>query len=68
MNAHGRVLVIDPLDLPTNASFNLTMLVWNEGRVRRVTDLRALFEAAGFRMERIIPTQSQFSIVEGRQM
>jgi hypothetical protein len=68
MNAHGRVLVIDPLDLPTNASFNLTMLVWNEGRVRSVTDLRALFEAAGFRMERIIPTQSQFSIVEGRQM
>jgi hypothetical protein len=68
MNAHGRVLVIEPLDLPTNASFNLTMAVWNEGRMRSVADLRALFEAAGFSVERIIPTQSQFSIVEGRQI
>jgi hypothetical protein len=69
MNAHGRVLVIDPVDLPTNASFNLNMfVVWSGGGVRSVADLRALFEAAGFSMERIIPTQSQFSIVEGRQM
>ena len=69
MNAHGRVLVIDPVDLPTNTSFNLSMfVVWNGGGVRSVADLRALFEAAGFRMERIIPTQSQFSIIEGRQM
>jgi hypothetical protein len=66
MNAGGRVLVIDPLDLPSNGLFNLAMLVsWNGGQVRSSADLTALFATAGLRVERIIPTQSQFSIVEG---
>jgi len=67
MSASGRVLVIDPLDLTSNELFNLQMLVaWNGGRVRSQADLAALFQAADLRVERIIPTESEFSIVEGR--
>jgi len=67
MAAGGRVLVVDPLDLPSNALFNLAMLVtWNGGRVRSPADLRTLFATAGLRVERIISTDSQFSIIEGR--
>lgn len=67
MTPRGRLLVIDPLDLPSNALFNLNMLVaWNGGRVRSSADLTALLRAAGFRMEGIISTQSPLSIVEGR--
>ena len=67
MSARGRVLVIDPFEVQPQALFNLQILVvWNGGRVRSQADLAALFAAAGFGVERIIPTQSQFSIVEGR--
>ncbi len=67
MAAGGRVLVIDPLDLHSNELFNLQMLVvWNGGRVRSQAELAALFAAAGLGVERIIPTQSQFTLVEGR--
>ena len=63
----GRVLVIDPLDLPSNEWFNLQMLVaWNGGRVRSTADLTALFATAGLDVARVIPTQAQSSIVEGR--
>jgi hypothetical protein len=66
MSSRGRVLVIDPLGLPSNEWFNLQMLVaWNGGRVRSLADLTALFATAGLGVERIIPTQSPFSIVEG---
>jgi hypothetical protein len=67
MTARGRVLVIDPFDVYSHALFNLQMLVvWNGGRVRSQADIAALFAAASLSAERIIPTQSQFSIVEGR--
>jgi hypothetical protein len=67
MTTRGRVLVMEPLDLPSNALFNLNMLVtWNGGRVRSPAELTALFANAGLRVERIIPAQSQMSIVEGR--
>lgn len=67
MSSRGRVLVIDPLDLPSNELFNLQMLVvWNGGRVRSRSELASLFAAAGLDAPRIVPTQSQFAIVEGR--
>jgi len=67
MTARGRVLVIDPLGLASNELFNLQMLVvWNGGRVRSQDELATLFAAAGLRVERIVPTESQLSIVEGR--
>jgi hypothetical protein len=67
MTVRGRVLVIEPLDVPSNALFNLNMLVaWNGGRVRSSADFTTLFATAGLGVERIIPTPSQMSIVEGR--
>lgn len=67
MNPSGRLLVIEPLDLPSNALFNLNMLVtWNGGRVRSSADLAALLRDAGFSMERVIPTPSPLSVVECR--
>ncbi len=67
MRARGRVLVMDPLEVQSHALFNLQMLVvWNGGRVRSQAEIAALFAAARLGVERMIPTQSQFSIVEGR--
>jgi len=67
MTAGGRVLVMDPLEVQPHALFNLQILVvWNGGRVRSQAEIAALFAAAGLRVERVIPTESQFSIVEGR--
>ena len=67
MHPRGRLLIIEPLDLPSNALFNLNMLVtWNGGRVRSSADLAALLRDAGFTTERVIPTPSPLSIVECR--
>jgi hypothetical protein len=40
------------------------MLVMNGGRERTQTDFRELFDAAGLRMTRVIPTLSPLCIVE----
>jgi len=67
MDPGGRLLVIEPLDLPSNALFNLNMLVtWNGGRVRSSADLAALLRDAGLSVEGVIPTPSPLSIVECR--
>jgi hypothetical protein len=67
MTDRGRVLVVEPLGLPSNELFNLQMLVaWNGGHVRSSADIAALFAAAGLSVTRVIPTQSPLSIVEGR--
>lgn len=44
---------------------DVNMLVCTGGRVRSENEFRALFEAAGFKFSRIVPTQSRVSIVEG---
>jgi hypothetical protein len=41
------------------------MLVITGGRERNKAEYQALFETAGFRLTRIIPTQSEMSVVEG---
>jgi hypothetical protein len=43
---------------------DLNMLVMNGGRERTKTDFRELFDAAGLRMTRVIPTLSPLCIVE----
>ena len=69
MARHGRVLVIECL-VPEghNASFSklldLNMLVMNGGRERTKTEFCELFDAAGLRMTRVIPTLSPLCIVE----
>jgi hypothetical protein len=41
------------------------MLVMNGGRERTRAEFQKLFDAAGLRMTRVIPTLSPLSVVEG---
>jgi hypothetical protein len=67
----GRVVVVEMV-MPTGndpspaRSFDLLMLLAHEaGRVRTAAEFRELFAAAGLRLDRIIPTASPNSILEG---
>jgi hypothetical protein len=44
---------------------DLNMLVMTGGRERTEDEFRALYEAAGFRLTRVVPTESPFSVIEG---
>ncbi|MBK8048534.1 MAG: methyltransferase [Anaerolineales bacterium] len=70
MKAGQKVLVVERVmdaTAPTTeaALADLLMLVMNGGRERTGADFRRLLEASGLRLERVIPTQSVLSIVEG---
>ncbi len=67
----GRVLVIEILIALGNEPdygkyLDLNMLVLTKGRERTEEQYRTLFEAAGFRLSRVVPTGSELSIIEGR--
>jgi hypothetical protein len=76
MQAQGKLLVIETLIAAGNAPSiaklsDLEMLVRAGGRERTEVEYRALFAAAGFRLTRVIPTQSlirQSSVIEGVRM
>lgn len=66
----GRLLVIEQILPPGNEPSlsklsDLEMLVCVHGQERTEAEFRALYEAAGFRLSRIVPTQSPFTIIEG---
>ena len=70
MPAHGRVLIIEvPIGAGADSSagvfLDLHMLVMNGGRQRTEQEYRQLYAAAGLRLTRVIPTASEFSLVEG---
>jgi hypothetical protein len=71
MVPHGRVLaaelVVDPDRSDEFAHFlDLQMLVnLPNGKERTAAQFRALYDAAGLRLTRIIPTASVFSLIEG---
>lgn len=44
---------------------DLNMLVMTGGRERTEVEFRRLYEASGFRLTRIVPTKSPFSVIEG---
>lgn len=44
---------------------DLNMLVMTGGRERTEEEFRQLYEAAGFKLTRIVPTESPFSVIEG---
>ena len=69
MAQHSRVLAIECVvpagpDISFSKLLDLNMLVMNGGRERTKTELRELFDAAGLRMTRVIPTLSPLSVVE----
>jgi len=47
------------------AANDVNMLVVAGGRQRSETEFRALLEAAGFRLTRIVPTLAMSSVIEG---
>ena len=71
MPANGKILVAEQVIPPGNEPFmgkllDLTMLVITPGgRERTEAEYRALFEKAGFKLTRIVPTQDEISIIEG---
>jgi O-methyltransferase domain/Dimerisation domain len=44
---------------------DLNMLVMTGGRERTAEEFRRLYEDSGFRLTRIVPTESPFSVIEG---
>jgi hypothetical protein len=44
---------------------DLNMLVMTGGRERTEAEFRDLYERSGFRLMRIVPTESPFSVIEG---
>ncbi len=70
MRERERLLVVEQLIPPGNEPsmtklLDLNMLVLLTGRERTEAEYRALFASAGFRMTRVIPTQSLYSLMEG---
>lgn len=68
--ANGRVLVVENVIEPGNAPafgklLDLTMLVIPGGKERTAAEYRALYDAAGFRLNRIVPTRADVCVIEG---
>ena len=66
----GLLILIEAVLPPANQHsmskfFDLNMLVMTGGRERTTSEFKALFEAAGFRLTRVVPTDSEFSLIEG---
>jgi hypothetical protein len=71
IKSKGHILVIEGLigpgpDKSITKLFDLHMLVTaSGGRERTESEYGSLFEAAGFRLSRIIPTPSSYAIIQG---
>jgi O-methyltransferase domain/Dimerisation domain len=70
MAENGRVLLVETVIAPASGhSFDrlldLNMLVISGGRERSEAEYRALFDAAGLRLTKIVPTLCPLSVIEG---
>jgi len=74
MGAHGKLLIvegvypprIDRSEISRGAAANdVNMLVSTGGRQRSEAEFRSLYDAAGFELNRIVPTPARVSVVEG---
>ncbi len=68
----GRLLVVEGVIAPGNQpSFSklldLTMLTIPGGKERTEDEFRKLYEASGFQLTRIVPTQAEVCVIEGRK-
>jgi hypothetical protein len=69
----GRVIVVDAVVLEGNdfdfgKTIDLLMMVLLDGRERTEADFRTLFGRAGLKLNRIVPTTSGASLVEGERV
>jgi hypothetical protein len=70
MGPRSRLLLVESVIPPGNNPFfgkllDLTMLVLPGGLERTEVEYRALFEAAGFRLTQVVPTDKEVSVIEG---
>ena len=70
MSENSRLLVVESVIPEGNDPFpgkflDLVMLMIPGGKERTAEEYEALFEQAGFELTRIIPTESELSIIEG---
>ncbi len=73
MTEDGKLLIVEQVIPPGNEPFSgklidLHMLVTLGGRERTAAEYQSLFEAAGFSLNKIIPTRSNVSIIEGMRI
>ena len=66
----GKLILVEAVvpdgDEPHFAKFiDLNMLVMTGGKERTEAEFRKLYEDSGFRLTRIVPTESPFSVIEG---
>lgn len=69
MNGDARLLIIEPLIGPPNEQcpahlFDMTFLVMLHGRLRTADEYSGLLGQAGFRLQQVVPTESDVSILE----
>ena len=68
--ANGKLILVEAV-VPTGSEqhfskfIDLNMLVMAGGRERTEEEFRRLYESSGFRLTRIVPTESPFSVIEG---
>ncbi|MGH6927542.1 MAG: methyltransferase, partial [Dongiaceae bacterium] len=74
MGAEAKLLIVEGVYPPRidqsdesrgAASNDVNMLVCTGGRQRSEAEFRSLYEAAGFRLTRIVPTQMPVRVIEG---
>jgi len=69
LKPNGKVLLVEMVVPPDNSpsmaqAMDLNMLVLCTGRERTESEYRNLLAAGGFKLERVIPTHSPFSVIE----
>ncbi|HKM54973.1 MAG TPA: methyltransferase [Isosphaeraceae bacterium] len=70
MGRNGKLLVVEGVVPPGNEPsvskfFDLAMMVLPGGMERTEEEYRQLYQAAGFRLTRIVPTKTWISVIEG---
>jgi len=66
----GKLILVEAVVPATNEPhfskfIDLNMLVMTGGRERTEAEFRKLYEDSGFRLTRVVPTESPFSVIEG---
>ena len=69
MSADGRILLVEAVLQPGTATsfskfMDLNMLVMTGGHERTESEYAALLKSAGLRLERVVPTQTEMSVIE----
>lgn len=73
LKLNGKLLLVEMVIPPDNSpsmaqAMDLNMLVLLTGRERTESEYRDLLAAGGFKMERVIPTHSPFSVIEASRV